>query len=53
MAYPTYKNTINNLTNLPDIVLAKGIYYVNSLEFLASCIEVEAISAKNIVQLIY
>jgi hypothetical protein len=45
-----------NLTvgqQLPKIVLdSRGLYYLNSMEFLASATELEVISAKNIVTLI-
>ena len=37
----------------PEIILDKGLYYVNGMENLASCMEMQIISAKNIVNLIY
>ena len=37
---------------LPDIILDDGVYYVNGIEFLASCMEMETINTKNIVNLI-
>ena len=37
---------------MPDIILNDNIYYANSIEFLASCTELEGVSAKNIVNLI-
>lgn len=39
--------------DFPEIILDKGLYYVNGMEYLASCMEMEIISAKNIVNLIY
>ena len=38
--------------SMPDIRLDSGIYYVNSMESLSSATELEAISAKNIVNMI-
>jgi len=37
---------------LPDIILDSGLYYLNGMEFIASCMEMETIAAKNVVNII-
>jgi prenylcysteine oxidase/farnesylcysteine lyase len=36
----------------PDFVIAENIYYINAMEVAASCMEMEMISARNIVNII-
>lgn len=48
--YPDLHNSMNK--ELPDIILDSGLYYANGMEFIASCTEMQTISAKNIVNLI-
>lgn len=50
-AYPKLK-TIMKEEQLPDIRLDEGVYAINGMEHLASCMEMETISAKNIARLI-
>ena len=49
-AYPLLKPVDSSL--LPDFRVCEGFYYVNSMEQLSSCMELESISAKNIVKLL-
>ncbi|XP_075714623.1 prenylcysteine oxidase 1 [Rhinoderma darwinii] len=49
LAYPKYSPP----EKLPPVVLHRGIYYVNSIEWAASAMEMSAISAKNVALLSY
>ena len=49
-AYPILNPV--NLNDLPDFRICNGFYYVNSMEYLASCMEMESVSSQNIVKLI-
>ncbi|XP_075063523.1 prenylcysteine oxidase 1 [Mixophyes fleayi] len=49
LAYPKYTPPEKS----PPIILHDGIYYVNSIEWAASAMEMSAISAKNVVLLAY
>lgn len=48
LAYPKYEHP----QQLPPIQLNDNIYYVNAMEWSASCMEIEAISARNIAMLL-
>ena len=48
LAYPKYQYP----QKLPPIQLDKNIFYVNAMEWSASCMEIEAISARNIAMLL-
>jgi len=37
---------------VPDLIFDYGLYYANSIEYLASSLELQAISSKNIVNII-
>ncbi|XP_075714625.1 prenylcysteine oxidase 1-like [Rhinoderma darwinii] len=50
LAYPQYTNAPEKL---PPIMLHHGIYYVNSIEWAASAMEICAVSAKNVALLSY
>jgi prenylcysteine oxidase/farnesylcysteine lyase len=50
-AYPFLRPL--NETDFYDIQIEDGIYYLNGMELLASCMEMETISAKNIAKLIW
>jgi hypothetical protein len=50
-AYPNLNKTMRK--KLPKIKLNDRIFYVNAMESLASAIELEVISAKNIANIIY
>ncbi|XP_068128504.1 prenylcysteine oxidase 1-like [Hyperolius riggenbachi] len=49
LAYPKY----NPPEKMPPIILHRGIYYLNSIEWAASAMEMSAISAKNVALLSY
>ena len=49
-AYPDL--TTVNVTDLNNIMIEEGLYFLNGMESLASCMEMEIISGKNIVKLI-
>ena len=48
LAYPKY----NHPQSFPPIRLNKKVFYVNAMEWSASCMEIEAISARNIAMLL-
>lgn len=48
LAYPKYEHP----QKIPPIQINKNIFYVNAMEWGASCMEVEAISARNIAMLL-
>ena len=48
LAYPKYEHP----QKLPPIELKKNVFYVNAMEWSASCMEIEAISARNIAMLL-
>lgn len=48
LAYPRYEHP----QKLPPIELNPNIFYVNAMEWSASCMEVEAISARNVAMLV-
>jgi prenylcysteine oxidase/farnesylcysteine lyase len=48
LAYPKYEHP----QKLPPIQLDKNIFYVNAMEWSSSCMEIEAISARNIAMLL-
>lgn len=48
LAYPKYQYP----QKLPPIQLDENIYYVNAMEWSSSCMEIEAISARNIAMLL-
>ncbi|KRX04129.1 hypothetical protein PPERSA_08344 [Pseudocohnilembus persalinus] len=48
--YPDLADSIGK--KLPAIVINQGLYYLNSMEFAASCMELEVISGVNIVNMI-
>lgn len=49
-AYPILKPIDPSV--LPDFKICEGFYYVNCMEQLSSCMELESVSAKNIVKLL-
>jgi prenylcysteine oxidase/farnesylcysteine lyase len=48
LAYPKYDHP----QKLPPIQVNKNIFYVNAMEWSSSCMEIEAISARNIAMLL-
>ncbi|CAF1404670.1 unnamed protein product [Adineta steineri] len=48
LAYPKYEYP----QKLPPIQINKNIFYVNAMEWSASCMEIEAISARNIAMML-
>ena len=48
LAYPKYEHP----QKLPPIELNKNIFYLNAMEWSSSCMEIEAISARNIAMLL-
>jgi len=48
MAYTALKPT----RNWPSFKLRKGLYYVNAMESVVSCLETEAVASKNVVGLL-
>jgi hypothetical protein len=55
LAYPKYRENID-LKQIPDIVLdeesRRRVYYLNAMEWSASCMEISCISARNVSLLI-
>lgn len=48
-AYPSYKSA----KALPPIILHNNLYYLNSVEWVASSMEMAAVAAKNVALLAY
>ena len=48
LAYPKYEHP----QKLPPLELATNVFYVNAMEWSSSCMEIEAISARNIAMLL-
>ena len=48
LAYPKYQHP----QKLPPIQINKNIFYLNAMEWSSSCMEIEAISARNIAMLL-
>ncbi len=48
LAYPKYEHP----QKLPPIQINKNIFYINAMEWSSSCMEVEAISARNVAMLL-
>jgi hypothetical protein len=50
-AYPQL-HPIKDPEDLPEFILDENLYHVNAMEVVASCMEMEMISARNIVNII-